>query len=250
MYSKVRLHSSGQQGHLSTYRYSRREPVTCPWLPQTKPARSLSRRVATDGLSRPLLWTVGLAALRSKPDILSWPAGQQMLSSLKSLKRSGFMSMGNFFTPGQLNSARPDVAEHFGNSAFQQSGFHYSVPLAQFRGKSSPDPACFCRVTRGTYLRTPVSTQAPKRWVPSSDYSAARPELALFTTVNPEDIKLSQQHHRSGTARCAFSRRAKTDSVSIQAAPSYNAFSLQARGRASSDAVSGPLAASSRATGA
>ena len=44
---------------------------------------------------------------------------------------------GEFFHTGQLNSARPDVAEHFGNSAFQQSGFHYSVPLAQFRESSS-----------------------------------------------------------------------------------------------------------------
>lgn len=44
---------------------------------------------------------------------------------------------GEFFHTGQLNSARPDVAEHFGNSAFQQSGFRYRVPLTQFR-ESSP----------------------------------------------------------------------------------------------------------------
>ena len=43
---------------------------------------------------------------------------------------------GEFFYTGQLNSARPDVAEHFGNSVFQQSGFRYSVPLGQF--KESP----------------------------------------------------------------------------------------------------------------
>ena len=44
---------------------------------------------------------------------------------------------GEFFHTGQLNSARPDVAEHFGNSEFQQSGFRYTLPLDQFKESSS-----------------------------------------------------------------------------------------------------------------
>ena len=44
---------------------------------------------------------------------------------------------GEFFHTGQLNSARPDVAEHFGNPAFQQSGFHYVLPLDRFRESPS-----------------------------------------------------------------------------------------------------------------
>ena len=39
---------------------------------------------------------------------------------------------GEFFHAGQLAIARPDVAEHFGNPVFQQSGFHYILPLARF----------------------------------------------------------------------------------------------------------------------
>lgn len=43
---------------------------------------------------------------------------------------------GEFFHAGQPAIARPDVAEHFGNSALQQSGFRYILPLDQF--KESP----------------------------------------------------------------------------------------------------------------
>ena len=39
---------------------------------------------------------------------------------------------GEFFHAGQLAIARPDVAEHFGNPAFQRSGFHYTLPLDRF----------------------------------------------------------------------------------------------------------------------
>ena len=39
---------------------------------------------------------------------------------------------GEFFHTGRFRVARLDVAEYFGNPALGQSGFHYSVPLAQF----------------------------------------------------------------------------------------------------------------------
>ena len=44
---------------------------------------------------------------------------------------------GEFFHTGRFRVARLDVAEYFGNPALGQSGFHYSVPLAQFRESSS-----------------------------------------------------------------------------------------------------------------
>ncbi len=44
---------------------------------------------------------------------------------------------GEFFHTGRLAVARPDVAEHFGNSALQQSGFHYILPLDQFQESPS-----------------------------------------------------------------------------------------------------------------
>ena len=44
---------------------------------------------------------------------------------------------GEFFHAGQPAIARPDVAEHFGNSALQQSGFHYTLPLDQFKENPS-----------------------------------------------------------------------------------------------------------------
>ena len=43
---------------------------------------------------------------------------------------------GEFFHAGGFDVARPDVASHFGKPALEQSGFRYTVPLAQF--KESP----------------------------------------------------------------------------------------------------------------
>ena len=44
---------------------------------------------------------------------------------------------GEFFHTGQLTIARPDVAEHFGNSALRQSGFRYILPLDHLTGNTS-----------------------------------------------------------------------------------------------------------------
>ena len=42
-----------------------------------------------------------------------------------------------FFHTGGLDVARPDVAQHFGNPAFQQSGFRYTLPLNKFQESPS-----------------------------------------------------------------------------------------------------------------
>jgi len=42
-----------------------------------------------------------------------------------------------FFHAGGFDVTRPDVAEHFGNPVFQQSGFHYTLPLDQLRKSPS-----------------------------------------------------------------------------------------------------------------
>ena len=44
---------------------------------------------------------------------------------------------GEFFHSGELAIDRPDVSEHFGNPVFQQSGFHYTLPLDQLRKSPS-----------------------------------------------------------------------------------------------------------------
>ena len=87
---------------------------------------------------------------------------------------------GEFFHTGQLTIARPDVAEHFGNSAFQQSGFRYILPLDHLTENTSLTLRVFAvsedgRISELQYPSTLRDARSPAIRLHASDQSHSAP---------------------------------------------------------------------------